>query len=187
MMTMSRLLALLGCFLFTSWASPGMAEDRHAAHMAMSGTPEEAGQGAFAAIAEIVAILEADPATDWSKVRIADLREHLIDMSEVTLQAGVAEEAQVDGLAMTVTGTARARDAIQRMVPAHAAELDAIKGWSASAETTADGARLTVTSSDPAMQARIRGPGFFGLLATGSHHQAHHLAIVRGDAVHQHH
>jgi hypothetical protein len=73
------------------------------------------------------------------------------------------------------------------MVPAHAAELDAIKGWSASAETTADGARLTVTSSDPAMQARIRGPGFFGLLATGSHHQAHHLAIVRGDAVHQHH
>jgi hypothetical protein len=132
-------------------------------------------------------MLEADPDIDWSKVRIADLRDHLVDMSEVTLQANVAEEALVDGLAMTVTGTARTRDAIQRMVPAHAAELDAMQGWSAFAETTADGARLTVTSADPATQARIRGLGFYGLLATGSHHQAHHLAIARGEAVHRHH
>jgi hypothetical protein len=187
MMTMSRLPALLGCLLFMSWASLGMAEDRHAAHMAMNGTPQEAGQGAFAAIAEIVAMLEADPETDWSKVRIAALREHLVDMSEVTLQASVAEEALADGLAMMVTGTARTLEAIQRMVPTHAAELDAMQGWSAAAETTAEGAKLTVTSSDPAMQVKIKGLGFYGLLATGSHHQAHHLAIARGEAVHQHH
>ncbi len=43
-------------------------------------TPKEPGQGAFATIAEIVALLTSDPKTDWSKVDIAGLREHLIDM-----------------------------------------------------------------------------------------------------------
>jgi hypothetical protein len=33
-------------------------------------TPVQPGQGAFAAIQEIVEILEADPTTDWSKVNI---------------------------------------------------------------------------------------------------------------------
>ena len=45
------------------------------------------GQDPFGAIQEIVRILEADPSTDWSKVNIAALREHLIDMNEVTLRA----------------------------------------------------------------------------------------------------
>ena len=48
--------------------------------------PTEAGQGAFAAIQEIVAILEADPDTDWSKVDIDALRQHLVDMNAVTLR-----------------------------------------------------------------------------------------------------
>ena len=43
------------------------------------------GQGAFAAIQEIVEILAADPKTDWSKVNIDALRQHLIDMNNVTL------------------------------------------------------------------------------------------------------
>ena len=59
--------------------------------------------------------------------------------------------------------------------------------WSASAETQAKGAKLIVTSDDPDVQAKIRGLGFLGLMATGSHHQDHHLAIARGETVHQHH
>ena len=35
----------------------------------------------------IVEILEADPATDWGKVNIEALRQHLIDMDNVTLRA----------------------------------------------------------------------------------------------------
>ena len=31
---------------------------------------------------------------------------------------------------------------------------------------------------------QIRALGFFGLLATGAHHQAHHLAIARGGGAH---
>ena len=45
------------------------------------------GQEAFGTIQEIVRILEADPTTDWSKVNIGALREHLIDMDEVTMRA----------------------------------------------------------------------------------------------------
>ena len=46
--------------------------------------PTMPGQEAFGTIQEIVRMLEADPATDWSKVNIGALREHLIDMDEVT-------------------------------------------------------------------------------------------------------
>ncbi|MEZ5934099.1 MAG: hypothetical protein R3F54_19610 [Alphaproteobacteria bacterium] len=153
---------------------------------ATDGQPKEAGQAAFATIAEIVAILDADPDTDWSKVDLKALRAHLIDMNALTLEATVTEEVLADGLAITATGEDRAREAIQRMVPAHAAELDAMQDWSVSAETTAEGARLVVTSADPAIQAKIKGLGFFGLMATGSHHQVHHLAIARGEPMHGH-
>jgi hypothetical protein len=36
-------------------------------------------------------MLEADPKTDWSKVNISALREHLIDMDEVTMRASATE------------------------------------------------------------------------------------------------
>ena len=45
-------------------------------------TPTMPGQAAFGAIQEIVGILEADPKTDWSKVNLKALRQHLIDMSK---------------------------------------------------------------------------------------------------------
>jgi len=37
-------------------------------HMGTGAMPTQPGQGAFGAIQEVVRILEADPATDWSKV-----------------------------------------------------------------------------------------------------------------------
>src|SRR5438270_319404 len=46
-----------------------------------TGAPTEPGQSAFAAIQEIVQILEGDSRTDWTKVNIEALRQHLIDMS----------------------------------------------------------------------------------------------------------
>lgn len=165
------------------------AEGMHT-HMAGHGPagarslPAEGGQAAFAAIAEIVALLEADPATDWRRVDMAALREHLVDMDEVMLRAEVAVEPVPGGIAAAVNGVGRTREAIRRMVPAHAAELAAVPGWNVTAAATADGVRLVATSEDPAIAARIRGLGFFGLLASGSHHQPHHLAIARGERAH---
>jgi hypothetical protein len=48
--------------------------------------PRMPGQDAFGAMAEVVRILEADAATDWSKVDMERLRQHLIDMNEVVLR-----------------------------------------------------------------------------------------------------
>lgn len=71
------------------------------------------------------------------------------------------------------------------MVPAHAAELAKIEGWEVEAGGHDSGARLSVTSKDPQQEARIRGLGFFGLMATGAHHGAHHWAIPTGQPVHE--
>jgi hypothetical protein len=49
--------------------------------------PIPPGQDAFGAVNEIVRGLEADRGTDWSTVNLDALREHLIDMNEVTLHA----------------------------------------------------------------------------------------------------
>ncbi len=53
-----------------------------------SSPPTEPGQAAFAAIQEIVARLQADPRTDWSKVDVDALRQPLINMDEVTMRWG---------------------------------------------------------------------------------------------------
>jgi len=150
-----------------------------------SGTePTLPGQDAFGAIQEIVGILDADPATDWARVDIDALREHLIDMDEVTLRAQARAEPVEGGLRIRVTGTGRTRDAIRRMVPAHARVIDGQYGWSVAAAPVADGVILTVTAADPSEVARIRGLGFMGIMVRGAHHQQHHLAIARGAMPH---
>jgi hypothetical protein len=158
----------------------------HARHMqsGQATAPTSPGQDAFGAIQEIVRILEADPRTDWSRVNIAALREHLIDMNEVTLRAK-AEATRVDGgLRITVTGTGRTLEAIRRMVPAHAREIDGQTGWSVTTSVVTDGVVLTVTATDPSQVVRIRGLGFMGIMVRGAHHQPHHLAMARSALPH---
>lgn len=82
-----------------------------------AGAPTMAGQDAFGTIQEIVQMLQADPATDWSKVNIGALREHLIDMNEVTLHAAASERMLDNGIEIAVTGEGRTLTAIKRMVP----------------------------------------------------------------------
>jgi len=153
------------------------------------GAPTMPGQDAFAAIAEIVGILEADPTTDWTKVDIERLRQHLIDMNEVMLRAAVSQTSVPGGLAMEITGTGRTEQAIRAMVVPHALELDHMVEWSAKTESVAGGVRLTVvarTPDDAKLVARIRGLGFAGLITEGAHHQPHHLAMARGKALNGH-
>ena len=149
-------------------------------------TPTMPGQDAFGAIQEIVRLLEADPKTDWSKINLEALRQHLIDMNEVTLRADAVAKPIDGGVEIAVTGSGRTLAAIQRMVPAHAHELDMIKGWSATTASLPDGVSLKVTSGDPGEVLHVRGLGFIGLLVSGGHHQPHHLAIAKGELSHQH-
>jgi hypothetical protein len=149
------------------------------------GAPTLPGQDAFGAIAEVVRILDADPLTDWGKVDLERLRQHLVDMNEVVLRAEVKTTAVPGGLTMDITGTGRTEQAIRAMVIPHARELDRMPGLAATAGPITGGVQLTVTardSGDAKAVARLRGLGFIGLLTLGAHHQPHHLAMARGEA-----
>ena len=143
--------------------------------------PARPGQEAFGTIQEIVEILEADPNTDWSKIDLTGLREHLIDMDELTMRARAVPTQIPGGLKIAVTGaTKRTVAAIRRMVPAHAPMINRHNGWHVTARLLPNGALLTATASNPKEVAHIRGLGFIGLMVTGAHHQMHHLAIAEG-------
>ena len=144
------------------------------------------GQDAFGAIQEIVGILDADPKTDWSKVDLEALRQHLIDMNEVTLHADAAPRQIDGGVEIAVTGSGRTLVAIQRMIPAWTQMANGQSGWSAKAATLPNGELMTVTATDPKEIEHVRGLGFIGLLASGSWHQPHHLAMAKGEFDHSH-
>jgi hypothetical protein len=165
-----------------------MSQNPSMHHMArMQATaPAMPGQDAFGALAEVVRLLDADPQTDWSKVDLERLRQHLIDMNEVVLRSEVKQTPMPGGLAMEITGTGRTEHAIRAMVVPHAAALDRMPAWSARTEPIAGGVRLIVVAKKPddtRTLARIRGLGFAGLITEGAHHQPHHLAMAKGEAL----
>ena len=170
-------------------ALPGLAQSGmdHSRHGGMTaGAAAAAGQDAYAAIATIIAQLEADSTTDWSKVDIEALRQHLIVMNDVTLVARSAQVAVAGGARMDVTGDGRVVASIRAMLHAHAPELGRIGLYKATVEDIPRGARLTVTAADPTdakTVAKIRGLGFIGMLTLGAHHAQHHLALARGEAM----
>jgi hypothetical protein len=145
-----------------------------------SGQPTLPGQDAFGAIEEVVQILESEPTTDWSKLNIAALREHLVDMNEVTLHAAATERPLDNGVEIAVTGEGRTLEAIKRMVPAHVNELVKI-GWNAKTEDLPNGVKLTVTTDDAKQAIKLKALGFMGIMVQGGHHQPHHLMIAKGE------
>jgi hypothetical protein len=151
--------------------------------------PREPGQAAFAAIAEVVRILVADTSTDWAKVNIEGLRQHLLDMDDVVMRSIVRMDTVPGGARFTVTGTGRVVDAVRRMSRDHAAMLGAGQHLRLTVEDVPNGARVTALApaGEPITVAKIRALGFIGLLTVGAHHTSHHLSIARGDgAAHSH-
>lgn len=164
-------------------ASPPAQQMGHQ-HGVAAAAPAQPGQGAFAAIQEIVEILEADPKTDWSKVNIEALRQHLADVSAVTLLSEVKAEPIDGGMIFAVTGAPPIRDAIRRMALAHAATMNNVGGWQLAAAEIEGGATMAV-KAPAADLAKLKGLGFIGVMTRGMHHQEHHLMIARG--AHPHH
>jgi hypothetical protein len=157
--------------------TPGM---QHTADSTM--TPRQPGHAAFAAIAEVVRILQADASTDWSKVDIEALRQHLIDMDDVTMRAVVERESIPGGARFKVTGPGRVGDAVRRMSTAHAAMASMDGQPRMTVEMIPSGARVTVLSRSGSDRevSRIRALGFVGMLTQPDHHAEHHLMIARG-------
>jgi hypothetical protein len=152
--------------------------------------PTLPGQAAFGAIAEVVRILVADPATDWAKVNVEALRQHLIDMDHVTVRSTIAQREVPGGFVADITGAGSVTAAIRRMVPTHTSMYASATDFRATTRDIPGGVRLTMVArnaTDAGQVARLRGLGTIGFLVDGDHHTVHHLALARGDkAAHSH-
>lgn len=148
-----------------------------------SPAPTQPGQAAYGTIGEVVRLLEADPATDWTKVNIERLRRHLIEMDEVTMNAGAVQVSIPGGARITVTGTGSTREAIRRMTRAHASQFTDSPDIQVLVAEHPEGSVMMVTArraGDAVTEAKIRGLGFLGLMTLGDHHGPHHLAMAAG-------
>jgi hypothetical protein len=187
---MKTLLRLFAVYLCLAGSARGQAHEGHAsASAALPALSGLAGQYAFATISDIVRQLKADSTTDWSKVNLEALRQHLIDMDDVILRAAVARRTVAGGLQMDITGTGRTAAAIKRMVGAHVHPLEEHTDYHAAVKDIPGGIRLTVTAKDSsraATVAMIRGLGFAGIMVEGDHHAEHHLAMARGGGMSHH-
>ncbi len=167
---------------------PGHAAGAHATHAGGTVVLTEAGNGAFAALQEVVRILESRPDTDWEKVDLEALRQHLIDMEHMTLRAEVvSHEAVPGGARFRVRGTDDASHAaIGRALSAHARMIAHERGWTMEVVPGDGEYGVVVTSPREADVARIRGLGYIGIMALGDHHAPHHWMIATGDSPHVH-
>lgn len=183
-------LAVSALPLVSSFAPvPALSQERsgHTTHVEGARDTQvlrEPGQGAFAALSEVLARLEGDPDADWSSVTIGALRDHLVDMNRLVMATRAEETWLPNGLSIRITAEGEAMEALRRMVPAHAAELAGDTRWRISATDGAGEVRLVATSEDPRIVAKIRALGFYGLMASQDHHREHHWSIARGSGHH---
>lgn len=165
----------------------------HADHRAGADTASQAagpltepGNAAFAAIREVVETLNARGDTDWSRVDLEALRQHLVDMRRFTTEAEIVEREPVEGgLRVVVRGTSpEASRSIRRALRAHAPMVESARGWSVSVEARGEQTELRVVGDGEEAPARIRGLGYIGFMATGAHHTRHHWMIATGRSPH---
>src|SRR5689334_5537672 len=86
-------------------AQHDMAQHDMSAHA--GALPTFPGQAACTPLGQVVAILKADSTTDWSKVNLDALREHLLDMDDVVMHASVTKRNVAGGFEARATGTGR--------------------------------------------------------------------------------
>jgi hypothetical protein len=137
-------------------------------------------QEAFGTIQEIINILVSDPKTNWKSVNIDALREHLIDMDQLTMYSKVERENIDNWLKMIVTWTGRTLDAINRMVTTHKSmTLDNVKNWNVDLKKLNNWVILTVISDNTNEVDKIRGLWFIWIMAIWSQHPVHHLMMAK--------
>ncbi|MBX2835691.1 MAG: hypothetical protein KTR35_02475 [Gammaproteobacteria bacterium] len=166
------------------------AADKHSGHTgdmqhnAMShenGQPLEGGQAAFAALIEIVAMLEQDAETDWDSVDIDGLRSHLVDMNHLILDTAAKTSITGDGqIRFDVRGSPASIESIHRMVPAHSRFIAQSRGWTIEHQISEVGATITISAIEETQMSRIQALGFYGFMSLDSHHQAHHYQMAIG-------
>lgn len=174
------LAAALGA-LATALAAPPAGPPAAAPAGGPAATPPAA-SAALAALADLVARLEADPATDWRRVDLEAARRHLADLERVTLRAEVAAEDVPGGVVLRVGGEDPATvAAIQRLLPERAARLGQARRWRVATAALARGLQVEIRSLDPREAGRIRALGLTGLLVAVPLDDAYLLGVARGE------
>jgi hypothetical protein len=142
----------------------------------------EPGNDIFGTIQEVVKKLEANPDTDWSKVDLEALRQHLLDMKAFTEKVEVISKHQIGkGTEITVhPKSERAVQALKKLFSMHPAMIKREKGWNMNAKQNGDNWIITCITKNESEVEKIRALGYIGLLAEGAHHQLHHWMIATG-------
>lgn len=172
--------------MYSALAQPPPEQSHH--HSTENTAPLTApGNDAFAAIQEVVQRLLADPNTNWQRVNLEALRQHLVDMHNFTLNVEVTAQKSIDGgVEFTVKPiTPAAAPSLARLFSAHPDVLKQESGWLMTAARNSDGsytARVTGRAAEDAV--KIRGLGYIGIVAYGTHHPAHHWHMATGGDPH---
>lgn len=166
-------------FFFIAVTSGSMAQQNQNMFQSPLTMP---GNEIFGTIQEVIHKLEADPDTDWSKVNLEALRQHLLDMKAFTEEVSVVSQKNIkNGTMIQVKPeTERAVGALKRLFKMHPAMLKEEKGWEMVAKQNNNGWTITVTTKNKSEVEKIRALGYIGLLAEGAHHQYHHWMIATG-------
>lgn len=140
------------------------------------------GNEIFGTIQEVITKLEADPSTDWSKVDLEALRQHLLDMKAFTEEVSVISQKPFEnGVEIKVKPeTERAAGALKRVFKMHPAMLKKEKGWDMKTRKEDGEWTIIVTTPDASEVEKVRAMGYIGMLAEGAHHQLHHWMIATG-------
>jgi len=148
----------------------------------------EAGTDPFAVIQEAIALLEANPDTDWSAVNIETLRLHLIEMQDMTLNVTVEQQPINFGFQAVITPTtSRALQSMSQVLSAHPAQMKEETGWDMMVTNNNGIFTIAVTTDQLQDVDKLRGLGYIGIMAYGSHHQPHHWAVALGGNPHSEH
>jgi len=148
---------------------------QHSQHQSriVSSVLTESGTDIFATIQEVIHKLSTDPDTDWSKVNLEALRQHLRDMFEFSYNVDVLSQQAIEhGVKIKVKPvTVRAEKALDKVLNAHPMMLKMETGWDMQSTKTDREYQIIVTTTNPSEIDKIRGLGYIGLLAIGNHHQ----------------
>ena len=148
-------------------------------------TLQEAGTGTFAALQEVVNKLEDNPGTNWEKVNVEDLRLHLVEMHDMTINVEVSQQDVKGGFKATITPTTtRSTKSLTNVLSRHPGAMKAETGWDMQVKNDDGIFTMTVTTDKEYDVAEVRGLGYIGIMAYGDHHQAHHWAIASGEKPH---
>ncbi len=178
-----KYLAIMSAVVFSICSSTGIAAAQQH-HMKQGSSPlTMPGNEIFGTIQEVIHKLEANPNTDWSKVNLEALRQHLLDMKAFTEEVDVVDKKPIaDGVEIHVRPhTKQAEGALKRLFSIHPKMLKQEEGWDMTAKQNGNQLwTITCTTRKPSEVEKIRALGYIGLLAEGSHHQLHHWMIATG-------